>query len=157
MHNHFKGTTFIPGPDAKTWTWTAPPYSPLRIGTDATWSGNRLILPSSFTKFDDWLNALYEGVILTTTGEPQPSSWGYVSNLTSPGDGTAIWADVVWVAGTKPLSGELHPNGRYRQLNFDSDNKFASTMKWLDPCFMKETIPPGLGPSYGFPSGYPVA
>jgi hypothetical protein len=156
MHNHFKGSTFIPGPNANTWTWTAPPYSPLRIGTDAKWSGNRLIVPSSLTRFDDWLNALYEGVILTTTGEAQPSCWGYVSNLTSPGDGTAIWADVVWVAGTKPLSGKLYPNGRYRQLSFDSDNTLASTMEWLDPCFMKESIPISLGPSYGFPAGYPV-
>jgi hypothetical protein len=157
MYNHFKGCMFKPGPDSNSWTYHGQPYSPIRIGIDATWSGNRLIIPSGFPLFGDWLNALYEGLILTTTGNPLASSnWGYVANLTSPGNNSAIWADIVWVAGAKPTSGNIYPNGRFRRLNFESDNVFVSPMSWEDPKFMKQTIPPALGPSYGFPTAYPL-
>jgi hypothetical protein len=157
MYYHFKKSTFKPGPNGKVWTWSNPPYSPIRIGSDARWSGTRLIIPSSFAKFGDWLNALYEGVILTTTGKPPPTSnWGYVRNLSSPGDGSALWADIVWVAGAQPTSGNIYPNGRFRRLNFEADNVFVAPMSWLDPSFMKQTIPPALRPSYGFPAAYPL-
>ena len=158
MYYHFKKSTFKPGPNGKQWTWSNPPYSPIRIGIDAKWSGTRLIIPSSFSKFGDWLNALYEGVILTTTGKPPATSnWGYVRNLTSPGDGSALWADIVWVVGTQPTSGNIYPNGRFRRLNFESDNVFVSPMSWEDPKFMKQTIPPALGAIYGFPDGLSLA
>jgi hypothetical protein len=77
-------------------------------------------------------------------------------NLTSPGDGSALWADVVWVAGTRPISGNIYPNGRFRRLNFEADNVFVAPMSWHDPSFMKQTIPPALGPSYGFPAAHPL-
>src|SRR5262249_35910938 len=135
---HFKATTFKAGPNANTWTWSAPPYSPIRIGKDASWHGDRLIIPSSLPQFGDWLNALYGGVILTTTGKPRSSSrWGYVSNLTGPGHGTELWADVESVVGT-------NPSGRFRRLDFEAANKRFPPMQGPAPASMKQATPPSL-------------
>jgi hypothetical protein len=85
-------------------------------------------------------------------------SWGYVANLTSPGDGdgSAIWADIVWVVGAQPPSGNIYPNGRFSRLNFETSNVLVAPMSWNNPTFMKQTIPAKLGSSYGFPTGLPT-
>jgi hypothetical protein len=158
MYADFEATTIKPfSPNTKLWTWSNPPFSPIRLGIDASWNGNRLIIPALFARFQDWLVAIYEGMIISTTGAaPIILSWGYINNLTGPGDGSAIWADIVWVAGTKPTSGNIYPNGRFRELRISNDSVIVAPGQWNDPGFMKETIPPQFGPSYDFPAAYPL-
>ena len=152
----FEGSTFKSNGSTNNWIWKNPPYSPIRIGIDATWQGNRLIIPRSFAQFEDWMIALFEGAVVSTTGKPQPASWGYVQTLSSPGDGSAIWVDIVWVTGAKPASGSIYPNGRFHRLLFGASNVFVAPCGWEEPGFMKETIPTAFGPSYDFPPGYPL-
>jgi hypothetical protein len=160
MYCHFSASTFKRGANQSYWTWPgdsdpANPNTPrIQIGVDATWSGNRLIIPRTFAHFQDWLAGIYEGAIIPTTKPPITANWGYISNLTSPGDGSAIWADIVWVNGVKPTSGFIYLGCKYRRLLFVSNNVFAPGTTWSDPGFLKET---GPGVSYDFPAGYPAA
>jgi hypothetical protein len=157
MYYHFSGSTFKRGVGQNYWTWPgdsdpANPNTPrIQIGVNATWNGNRLIIPRTFAHFQDWLVGIYEGAIITTTKPPITANWGYISNLTSPGDGSAIWADIVWVNGAKPTSGFIYRGCKVRRLLFASNNVFAPGTRWSDPGFLKQT---GPGVSYGFPAGY---
>lgn len=151
--------TFKPNINNPTlgWTFTGHPSSddnmPVVIGTDATWSGNQLRIPRGFARFENWLTGIYEGSILSVAGNaPVAANWGYVNNVTSPGDGTALWLDVTWVNGSKPLSGNLYPSGRARRLRFLS-NTFVAPMDWSDPQFASEQASPNA--NWDFPAGYP--
>jgi hypothetical protein len=162
MFYDYQGNTFLKGSaghSANIWTWQAQPYGHGEIGPELTWGGSDgllLVIPRSFGKFDDWLVAVHVGMILTTNGEPPAGSgsWGYISALSSPGDGTAIWAQVVWPGGSKPTSGALYPNGRYRRVNF-AGNTFGPGLQWNDPKFFHQNAP-GFT-SYSLPVGYPFS
>ena len=127
----------------------------VQIGVDATWSGNRLIIPTSFANFEGWLTGVYEGMIINTASTPISANWGYVNVLSAPTDNSALWLDVVWVQGTKPTSGFIWRGGRYRRLLFASNNQLLSGTTWNDPAYMKQTTTP-FQVNYGFPAGLPL-
>jgi hypothetical protein len=81
----------------------------LTLGTQATWSSNQLQIPrGTAANFERWLINSGAGAILSTSaGGPFTTNWGYISSVSSPGDGTALWLNVTWVNGTKPTSGTL--------------------------------------------------
>jgi hypothetical protein len=125
----------------------------LVIGTDATWSGNQLRIQSTFTNFQNWLIFTAPGAILSTVAAPPFSTnWGYVASMSSPGDGTALWLNVVWVNGTKPTSGTLYA-ARQRWLLFGSGNTLSSGTNWASPGFAKKTAT-GCETGWDFPAGY---
>jgi hypothetical protein len=127
----------------------------LVIGTNATWNGNQLRIPQSFASFQKWLIWTTAGTVLATNAlPPYTANWGYVSSVTSPGDGSALWVNVVWVYGSKPTSGTLYLR-RGRQLNFASGNTFNAGTLWQSPKFTKETAT-GCEIGWNFPSGYPA-
>jgi hypothetical protein len=156
-----KGCTFKPNVTNLTLNWTPDGHPnsqsnvPVVIGTDATWFGNQLRIPRSFANFEVWLTTAYAGLILSVAGTaPVSANWGYVSNVTSPGDGTALWLDVVWVNGSKPLSGNIYPIGRFQRLDF-ANNTFVAPMAWGDPQFVSERAAPNA--NWDFPAGYPAS
>lgn len=156
MHVDIQNTIWGPNTaesGSNTWTYAGNPDTPARVGIDATWSGNRLIIPRSFAGFQDWLVSLYEGAIISLTGVgPVTSNWGYVTTLSAPSDASALWLDIAWVNGAKPTSGNVY-SSRGRRLNF-AGNSFVAPMGWADPKFFRETSPQR---TYGFPAGYPAA
>lgn len=149
---------FSGGQNSGVWTFAGNTLSdPAIIGTNVTWSGNRLFIPTAYAKFTLWEESIYEGMILyqvNTSAFPVVTNWGYVSTLSSPGDGTGIYANVVWVHGTKPTTGNLYPNARGRVLVVDPTTVFTAPCVWADPMFVAEHTAP-FGPSYTFPTGYP--
>jgi hypothetical protein len=74
--------------------------------------------------------------------------------VSSPSDGSAIWADIVRVNGTKPTSGSIRRGCKVRRLMFAGNNVFAPGTSWSNPGFLKETA---SWDSYEFPAGYPAA
>ena len=127
----------------------------LVIGINATWNGNQLRIPRSFASFQKWLIWTTAGTVLATNAlPPYTANWGYVSSVTSPGDGSALWVNVVWVYGSKPTSGTLYLR-RGRRLYFASGNTFTAGTLWQSPKFTKETAT-GDETSWNFPSSYPV-
>jgi hypothetical protein len=128
----------------------------LVIGTNATWNSNQLRIPQSYANFQPWLIWSTVGSILSlVAGGPFTTNWGYVSGCTSPGDGTALWLNVVWVNGVKPTSGTLWLQRR-RRLYFAGGNTLTAGTKWASPKFAKETAT-GHETGWDFPSGYPPA
>ena len=153
MYYHFSGSTFIAA-SVKTIGHgrgfdPANPNTPRFIRSMQPGAATAVI--PDVCHFQDWLVGIYEGAIITTTKPPITANWGYISNLTSPHDGSAIWADIVWVNGAKPTSGFIYRGCKVRRLLFASNNVFAPGTRWSDPGFLKET---GPGVSYGFPAGY---
>jgi hypothetical protein len=142
-----------------TWMW---PFNPVNddtslvIGTNATWNGNQLRIPRSYANFERWATWSTVGSILSlVAGGPFTTNWGYVSRCTSPGDGTALWLNVVWVNGVKPTSGRLWLQRR-RRLYFASGNTLNGGCTWASPKFAKETAT-SHETGWNFPSGYPAS
>jgi hypothetical protein len=127
----------------------------LVLGRDGIWTGERLIISSSSPMFLDWQVWLFEGMIVYT----KPGSWGIVRRLSSAPDGSAIWADIQWMAGVKPTGGELQA-GRGHCRTIDGMSKLDGGGAWGATCggFMRQTLPADFGAgSYGFPTGYPAS
>ncbi len=126
----------------------------LTLGRDATWIGDRLTIPSNSAIFFDWQVWLFEGMIVYVTR----SSWGVVRQLSSAPDGGAVWADIQWMAGTKPADGQLNTI-RGHSLSIDDECKLEGRASWDAECggFMRQKLPSFLrGGSYDFPAGYPA-
>src|SRR5262249_48479974 len=155
----FSKTTFKHGVGVSDWapgqTDTSNPNNPrIRLGVDSPkWSGTRLIIPRSFSGFEDWLVGVYPGMIIATGQTPISTPWAYISAVSAPADGSALWLDTVWF-GTQPRSGNIYRSGRYRRLIFSSDCTFASGTTWNSPGFMAQTSAP-FGTNYDFPAGLP--
>jgi hypothetical protein len=84
-------------------------------------------------------------------------SWGVVRRLSSPGDGSAIWVDIKWMAGTKPTTGGLKAN-RAHSLTIDNYSRLEGKASWGPESgeFVQQGIPPSFGAySREFPAGYP--
>jgi len=127
----------------------------LILGRDGSWSGERLIISSNSSMFLDWQVWLFEGMIVY--GES--GSWGIVRRLSSAPDGSAVWADIQWMAGVKPTRGQLQA-GRGHCLTIDGKSKLDGGGAWGATCggFMRQTLPADFGAgSYGFPTGYPAS
>jgi hypothetical protein len=83
MYYHFSGSTFKRGASQNYWTWPgdsdpANPNTPrIHIGVNATWSGNRLIIPRTSAHFQDWQVGFYEGAIIKTIKPPITANWRY--------------------------------------------------------------------------------
>jgi len=134
------------------------------LGTDCHWgtgsAASQLRFPVNLaggSKFENALDWCYAGMIVDAgTGfTPTTANYGYVSSVTSPGDGSALWLNVVWVNGTKPTSGtiHLHRNRRLNFVNVTLGTAGGVTTGWLDPGFT-QTNAPGHA-VYGWPAGLP--
>jgi hypothetical protein len=122
------------------------------VGDEAHWRGDTLVIPRSLPGFLDWQAWLFEGMVVYATANPR--SWGVVSSLGSPGDGSAIWAVVDWRRGAKPLSGELAA-GRGLDLWIDDRSKLTAPAAWneLSGGFMRQRLPRSFGaPIPAFPT-----
>ena len=148
----FTGVNFVAAGSQKTWTWPGSGHiTPLRLSA-SSWSGNRLIIPRSFSAFQDWLVWLYEGtMVMTGTSPLSPGNYGRVDRLYAPADGSAIWADVTWIKGTKPTSGNLYlPAHGARELVWGTGTQVSGGGSWCDPWFLCQQGTPADRP---FPQG----
>lgn len=117
-----------------------------------SWSGNRLIIPRSFSAFQDWLIWLYEGsTVVTGTSLLSPGNYGRVDHLYAPADDSAIWADVTWVKGTKPTSGSLYllDHGA-RRLIWGAGTQVSGGGSWCAPWFLSQQ---GTPANRAYPQG----
>jgi hypothetical protein len=158
MSAEFQGTTFRINPtNADTRVIPGMGATSLTIGKDASWSGSRLVIPSSSRAFQNWQVWLFEGMVVYTDGASP--NWGVVRTLSSPADGSATWVDVQWMAGAKPTAGALNAN-RGNSLAVDANSKLDGKASWGRGSggFVQQTVPSSFGPySYGFPAGYPAS
>jgi hypothetical protein len=124
-----------------------------RIGTDVRWQGDRLIIPRRSAVFLDWEVWLFEGAVIRDAAHR--GSWGIVRRLGAPGDGTAIWAYIQWMAGTRPSSGTLSFSRGYR-VTVDAKSRLAGNGAW-EPAgsgFVEENLPASFNVAY--PPGEPA-
>jgi hypothetical protein len=148
----FTGVNFVAAGSQKTWTWPGNGHiTPLRLYA-SSWSGNRLIIPRSFSAFEDWLVWLYEGTtVMTGTTPLSPGNYGRVDRLYAPANGSAIWADVTWIKGTKPTSGNLYiMDHGVRKLIWGTGTQVTGGGSWCDPWFLCQQGTPANRP---FPQG----
>jgi hypothetical protein len=147
----FTGVNFVAAGSQDTWTWPGSHITPLRLSA-SSWSGNRLIIPRSFSAFQDWLVWLYEGtMVMTGTSSLSPSNYGRVDRLYAAANGSAIWADVTWIKGTKPTSGNLYTmNHGVRKLIWGTGTQVTGGGDWCDPWFLCQQGTPTSRP---FPLG----
>jgi hypothetical protein len=154
-------------PPGNYWAYPQNPAgnSAYTLGTDCSWGtgtppATTLVFPlgGSNSKFERALSS-FEGMIVDGNGNsgntPITANCGYVSKVYSPGDGSALWLDVVWLNGSKPISGTIHLH-RWRRLRFNNvtlGKAGGVTTKWQDPGFTN-TNAPGHA-TYGWPAGLP--
>ena len=132
----------------------------LRLGTDCKWNAGTLVFPSSTvggSQFENMLVKVFPGMIVSADNgrTPTTANYGYISSISSPGDGTAVWLNVTWVNGTRPASGTLWLH-RWRRLEFTNVRLGTAggvTTTWRDPGFTN-TNAPGHA-IYGWPAGLP--
>ena len=151
LEYEFTNTEFIASsPDQATWSQISNPVTPLPL-SGSSWEGNRLIIDRAFTGFENWLAWLYEGVMLFTGATvDKPESYGRVDKIYAPRDGSALWADVTWIGGIKPTSGNLNiPNHGLRRLTWGTGPQISQG-SWLDPSFVCMSGTPADRP---FPRG----
>jgi len=150
-------TTVFHGNVSNSWTYPGSAFSPVTIGTDATWSGNQLRILSGNAHFQDWLISAYTGGIVAVDGlGPITANWGYISSVTSDGAGGALWLNIIWVNGTKPTSGTIDiVAAKGRRLFMESSCSFTGSMTYADGKFAKQTAMP-FEANWDFPVGYPV-
>lgn len=138
LEYEFAGTNFVAAGSQNWWTWGGnPPTNNVSLPLSAaSWSGNRLIIPRSLSNFDAWMTRTYEGMMLTTATTPlELGSYGRIDRLYSPGDGSAIWAEVTWIKGSKPTSGKLYMQAS-RRLVWGVGNQITGGGTWVDPGFL---------------------
>jgi hypothetical protein len=89
-------------------------------------------------------------MLFTGATVDRPGSYGRVDKLYAPPDGSALWADVTWISGTKPTRGNLNiPTHGLRKITWRS-GVTISRGGWLDPSFICMTGTPVNRP---FPQG----
>ena len=148
------------------WAWAQNPKigtqttMGFRLGTDCHWNAGTLVFPSSTvngSQFENMLVKVFPGMIvsadngMTTT----TANYGYISSISSPGDGTAVWLNVTWVNGTRPTSGTIWLH-RWRRLTFTNVTLGTAggvTTTWRDPGFTNTNAPAHA--TYGWPAGLP--
>jgi hypothetical protein len=65
----------------------------------------------------------------------KPGDHGIITKVYAPDDGSALWLDVEWKAGTKPTSGNLViPQHGSRKLIWRDGTRISSG-SWQDPSF----------------------
>jgi hypothetical protein len=114
------------------------------------------VIASTTAAFEDWLMLFPEAIVSTIGTPPYTSNWGYVADMSSPGDRSALWLNIVWVDGPRPTAGKLYANGRFRELRIDPDCAFVSPSSYHDPGFSKQTVAP-FGVNRDWPVGYPAS
>ena len=144
----FTGTNFVAAGGQKTWAWPGNSSITGLPLSASSWSGNRVIIPRSFGAFQDWLVWLYEGtMVMTGTSPLSPGNYGRVDRLYAPADGSAIWADVTWIQGTKPTSGNLYPlDHGARKLIWGAGTQVSGDGSWADPWFLCQVGTPNDRP-----------
>lgn len=136
LEYEFDGTHFVAStPQQPTWCYGSQPRSmPLSA---SSWQGNKLVIPRSYGGFQDWLVYLFEGIMVFTgpnVGDPQ--NYGRVDKVYAPADGSALWADVTWIKGTKPTSGNLNlPSGGSRKMTWLPGTAITEG-RWQDPSYV---------------------
>jgi hypothetical protein len=129
--------------------------TPIKIGTNGTWSGNTLAVQVStdYTKPEFcWMAAAWVGAIVYN-GTGRTSSWGYITKIT--GDATNMYSDITWVAGSKPASGQTLYLPHVHDITVDAASTLTGS-SW-GSAFDDEgqhVFPTGIRQ---FPAGYPVA
>jgi hypothetical protein len=115
-----------------------------RIGPDALWRGNTLVISRQSQKFLDWEAWLFEGAIIADDAEP--GSWGRVWKLSGAVDGSAIWVSVEWVNGLKPLVGTVS-FARACRISVDDRSGLAGKSSWESQRggFLEEKVPSTFG------------
>jgi hypothetical protein len=124
-----------------------------RIGTDVHWQDDVMVVPRSSAVFLDWQVWLFEGAVVRDAAHR--GSWGIVRRLSSPGDGTAIWAHFQWMAGTRPTSGTVSFSRGYR-VTVDSESKLVGQGEWEHEGsgFVEEDLPTSFNVTH--PAGEPT-
>lgn len=147
LEREFNGTQFAAD---GLWHWQSDPVDPLPL-SGSSWQGNKLIIPRSFSRFESWLVWLYEGIMLFTGPRVNdPQSYGRVDKVYAPVDGSALWADVTWISGPKPTSGNLNiPQKGLRHLRWLPETAITAG-KWGDPSYICQEGTPG---DRAFPDG----
>jgi len=142
------------------WAWTP------QTGKDgnflllnaASWGGTdglRLQVPRADGNFEAWLTAAHVGMIVAGGDGVPPydqKPWGYVTKLSAPEDGSALWLQLKWMGGEKPVSGNVYRLGRWARL--DLTGSTMSGVNWSDPRFACQQAE-GYPQHWGFPAGYP--
>ena len=96
----------------------------LILGRDGSWSGERLIISSNSPMFLDWQVWLFEGMIVYG----KSGSWGIVRRLSSAPDGSAVWADIQWMAGVKPTGANSKLVGDIALRSMESPSWMAGVL-----------------------------
>jgi hypothetical protein len=137
-------------PHQATWAYPSAPVSPLPL-SPASWAGKKLVIPRSFGGFENWLVWLSEGAMVFTGSKvSDPRNYGRVDKIYAPADGSALWADVTWLNGSMPTSGNLNlPQKGLRKLTWGTNTRIT-TGNWLDPDFVCMT---GTPADRDFPEG----
>jgi hypothetical protein len=150
LEREFDGTQFAANGAHPYWSWTSDPVDPLPLSS-ASWQGNKLIIRRDFQFFQSWLVWLWEGCMLFTGPKvDNPQSYGRVDKLYAPPDGSALWADVTWIKGTKPTSGNLNiPQKGLRKVTWLPGTEITAG-SWADPSYICMEGTPGDRP---FPEG----
>ena len=119
-------------------------------GAAANWRGNTLVIPRSAGYFESWLVWGTEGMmVFTGPTVSQPGDYGRVDKIYAPPEGSTLWADVTWISGTKPTSGNLNiPQKGLRKLIWDGATITAGN--WADASYVCVEGTPGDRP---FPEG----
>jgi hypothetical protein len=128
------------------------------LGTDGSWSGNRLVIPAASPQFLYWLGFGFEGAVVFNGDNVETfATWGYVTQISGSPNGSALWLDVNWVQGPKPTSGQISIS-RGHVLFIDNTCVLGTGASWLEGGgFTKVTVPASWGRSWDFPAGYPAA
>jgi hypothetical protein len=134
MDFSFENCTLQASSGVPAWTWPQNPQIGTQttmgfvLGIDCNWgtggNANRLQFPSNTSQvgnnqFENMLVKVFPGmIVLADNGKtPTTANYGYIASISSPGDGSAAWLNIVWVYGTKPTSGTLWLH-RWRRLNW---------------------------------------
>lgn len=136
LEREFNGTKFVANGNPPQWSWSSDPVDALPLSA-SSWQGNKLIIPRSFGRFESWLVWLHEGMMLFTGPKVNdPRSYGRVEKIYAPADGSALWADVTWLKGTKPTSGNLNiPQKGLRHLRWLPGTAITAG-NWADPSYI---------------------
>ncbi|KYG66678.1 hypothetical protein AZI86_06430 [Bdellovibrio bacteriovorus] len=127
------------------------------LGTDATWSGNRLIIPLSSPEAERWVSAAWEGAIVLQGSLP-PTSFGVIRKISAPVTNDAIYLDIDWLEGVQPTSGTVRMH-YIHDLSIDATSTMGGQIYWLDPDAIKQTMPASMSTTNErqFPEKYPAA
>jgi hypothetical protein len=152
--------TIVKRSDGTPVTITAGNPPPIAtLGTNASWSGDRLIIPNSGTDpFLQWVAAAWEGAIVYAGNNPGFTSYGVITMISAPSDASALYLDVTWLAGTRPATGQLAMS-YVHEMVADLSSSYQGSARWEDTTAMKQVVPSTIasGVNRDFPTNYPAA